>query len=440
MDLAYGRFTTRRMNNCIDVMMLPPNPAKVQVATPLPTVAMLTNLFPPLTTGSSTQCYQLARELATRGHRVVVFTAAVVPGVPACEVTPEGVEVFRLSCRKLPNLSIFMNYPWFSMTMSSRNLSFMARIARERDVKVLHVHNHLFDMAFNGSWLSWRLGVPMVVTNHTYAMHPNRLYNTLFYLLDRMVLKYLVVDRAAAVIAPDINTQDYLRRRFNRADGTLIPYGISIPTVVRQQELDALRSEFNLVGKRVILSLGQLHVLRNRISLIRAMPEIVKAHPNVRLVIVGVVGHQPTVDLVNSLGLSQHVIFTGSQPHERIPVFNAIAEFNAVWLDYNNDSATASLGIGVMEAMYYGKAVISMGNIDTYGAGQLENRKHVLLLADDEPATVRKALMEFLDNPSLPAAMGQQAAAFAKEHFAWELVGARHVGLYEKLCASRVAV
>ena len=416
-----------------DVTLTSPDPARNAPSSPM-AIAMLTNLYPPLGTGSSTQSAQLARELALRGHKVVVFTAAVVPGTPDHETTPEGVEIFRLPCRKLPDLAIFMNFPWFSATLHPRNLRFMTQVIRRHGIQVLHVHNHLFDMAFSGVWLSWKLGLPLALTIHTYAQHPNFLYNAIFYPLDCIFLKHAVIDRADAVIAPDCNVQAYLSRRFRRNDGVFIPYGIAPPRPVPPEEEDSLRAEFGLHGKRVILSLGQLHPLRNRITLIQALPEVIQAHPDVRLLIVGVVGHQPTVDLVHELGLQNHVIFTGPQPHERIPAFQRLASFSAVWVDYKNeDCKNASFGIGVMEAMSYENAVISMGNIDTYGAGRLQDRKNIYLLENDNPINVRNALMNLLDNPAMAAAIGSEAANFARNNFSWEKVAEQHILLYEAL-------
>jgi len=45
-------------------------------------VGMLSNLFPPVASGSSTQCSGLARALVERGHEVVAITARLHPGAP----------------------------------------------------------------------------------------------------------------------------------------------------------------------------------------------------------------------------------------------------------------------------------------------------------------------------------------------------------------------
>ena len=49
------------------------------------TVLMLSNLYPPIVSGSSTQTSSLARELSKRGHKVIVITARVENASPKYE-------------------------------------------------------------------------------------------------------------------------------------------------------------------------------------------------------------------------------------------------------------------------------------------------------------------------------------------------------------------
>ena len=110
---------------------------------------MLTNLFHPVATGSATQILGSSRELASFGHHIVVITAQVDPSTPDSEVMG-GFKLSRLPALRLSRMSIALNFPWLNWTFWPVNLRSMEAIIRRHDIDLLHVHNHMFDMAFAG--------------------------------------------------------------------------------------------------------------------------------------------------------------------------------------------------------------------------------------------------------------------------------------------------
>jgi hypothetical protein len=121
------------------------------------TVAMMTNLFHPIATGSATQALGLARALVAAGHRIIVITARLDPDLPDEEVF-DGIRVYRLPAIHLPKMAISLNFAWLNWTFWPANLRRMVEIIRENHVDVLHVHNHMFDMAFAASILKGASG------------------------------------------------------------------------------------------------------------------------------------------------------------------------------------------------------------------------------------------------------------------------------------------
>lgn len=400
-------------------------------------IAMLTNLYPPLGTGSAVQSSGLARELARQGHEVVVFTARVVPDTPLHEVTADGVHIHRLPCLTLPKLPISMNFPWLNATICPTNLRFMSQVIAERRIQVMHIHNHMFDMALNGMWLSRKLDIPTLVTLHTVILHTKALYNAILCPTDRYFLGSLVVRRATGIICPDCTVEKYLSGRFKRSDGHIIPYGIQLPEPPTDTEVAELRARWNLVGKRVILSLGHMHALRNRMELVKAFADVIPKHPDARLVIVGSRGHPPTEELVKSLNLEEYVIFTGPQPHTLVPAFHKMAECEPIWLDQQN---MASAGVACLEAMYYGKAVITACPEDTHEEGGLVNGKNVIILPRPTRAEhASDAILRLLGNPDQCRNIGENAAKFVRSYFAWDNVVERHVRLYRDVALEKAA-
>ena len=126
-------------------------------------VCMFSNLFPPVVSGSSTQSSTLARELVKRGHEVVVITAHVDSNTPAYEHL-DGVHIYRLPALRLPRLPIALNFPWLSVTFTPGNQRRIAAILDRHQPDVLHLHNHMFDLAFSAVRMHRRFKKPLVVT------------------------------------------------------------------------------------------------------------------------------------------------------------------------------------------------------------------------------------------------------------------------------------
>ena len=383
-------------------------------------VGMLSNLFPPVASGSSTQCSGLARALVERGHEVVAITARLHPGAPAHEVW-HGVQVHRLPCLHLPRTDLSLNFPWLNATLSPGNLRQIAALLDRYRVEVVHVHNHMFDLALAGAVLARRTGRKLVVTVHTIIKHRRPLYDLLLGTADRLLLKRTVIDAAQGLLCPDCNVDRYVRARFGRQDGSLVPYGVDLPATVNPELVADLRREHQLAGRRVILSLGHVHSLRNRFDLVRAMPVVRQAIPEALLLVVGSLDDPAPAALAARLGVGDAVRFAGAQPHERIPAYRALAELEAHWLNQDEPEHT-SLGLATMEAMLAGKCCLAAANVDTFGPGVLEDGRHFVVVRDRSPAGLGSSLVGLLRDPARVQAIGAQAAQLARSRFCWDAV------------------
>ncbi len=272
----------------------------------------------------------------------------------------------------------------------------------------------------------------MTVTIHTMIKHGNPFFNAILYPLDRFFLGFFVLRCADGIISPDVNMDRYMRERFHKEQTDIIPYGISLPahpgSLVEQQ----LVEQFDLSNKRIILSLGHLHVLRNRLDLIRALPPVIEKFPNLLLVIVGGIMDQRPVNLIQELGLQKHVVLTGPQPHSNIPVFHQLAELEAMWLD-QDDEGMNSLGIACMEGMLAGKPVMSVSNENTFGPGVLKDDQNVLILRSGNPQIISQRLIELLGNPEKIKSIGENAKTIAHRYFAWSGVASQTEQHYEQV-------
>jgi glycosyltransferase involved in cell wall biosynthesis len=391
-------------------------------------IAMLSNLFAPVVSGSSTQSAGLSRELARLGIKPFVVTARVEKSTPAYEQI-DGVPIYRIPALRLPKLPIAMNFPWLNYTFTSANLSRLSEIFYRHRPDVIHLHNHMFDLGFSAVLMKKRFRVPMVITLHTMIRHSRRIYNTVLYPADRLLLRYAVVNQAQALICPDINIEKYAREVFPENRRVLVPYGIEIPTAPAERALQELQNRYQLNGKRVILSLGHVIELRDRRELINALPYIRKAIPNVVVLIVGAESTDKPRRLAKELGVEDAVIFAGPVPHRQVKNYLALADLEMHFFHQDAREHT-SLGIASLEAMAAGKVILAWANENTYGRGILRDGWNIVFIDPNEPTRLAQTVIDLLLDHRKRREIGERASQTIKEHFSWESVCSKTLDVY----------
>jgi 1,2-diacylglycerol 3-alpha-glucosyltransferase len=401
-------------------------------------IVMFSNLYPPVVSGSSTQSSMLAAELARRGCDIAVITARVDPD-SAPEERIDKVSIYRLPALKLPRLAIALNFPWLNCTFTPANWRRINSILDAHRPDVLHLHNHMFDLAFSAALARRKRGLPLVVTIHTMIKHSNALYNLLLYPLDRGLLRRTVVNSADAVLCPDQNIKTYVADAFRRPEAEIVPYGISLAQHGDSGLADRLRKQHGLDGKRVILSLGHVHAIRNRKTLVEALPLIHRSIPNAVLVLVGAVSCDTPMRIARELGVVSAVRFTGPVPHDHIPAYLSLADLEAHWLNQDIPGRT-SLGIASLEAMSAGKVVLAAANEQTYGPGILKNGENVVLVDPHDAEALAKTITELLRDDRRRAAIGKLASQTVRAHFSWNSICQKTLDVYDRLTGHKQTV
>ena len=154
-------------------------------------IAHVSATFPPYMGGTGNVCFNTCRELANRGHRVYVYTAAY-SGAPAYEIK-EGVIVHRLS-------------PWVQVG----NARFLPDLIRMKGFDLIHLHYPFFGGELS-SLAAWIHRCPLVITYHQDVLLPgwkSLVEKCLRWSLERWVL------RSADIIL--FASQDYAQASFIR--------------------------------------------------------------------------------------------------------------------------------------------------------------------------------------------------------------------------------
>jgi phosphatidylinositol alpha-1,6-mannosyltransferase len=123
----------------------------------------------------------------------------------------------------------------------------------------------------------------------------------------------------------------------------------------------ALRKRWGLEGKRVLLTVGRLVERKGHDTVICALPEIIKQVPDVHYVIVGQGPYKNQLKkLMDKLGLSKHVTFTGFIPDAELPAYYTLCQiFIMVSREIRQRGDVEGFGIVYLEANAAAKPVIA---------------------------------------------------------------------------------
>lgn len=391
-------------------------------------ICMFSNLFPPVSTGSSTHVSKLSQALTKKGHHVFIITAKINPKNPTYE-NINGVDVYRLPSVTLPKLTIALNFPWLNFTFTPQNLKKIQQIIQEKQPDIIHLHNHMFDLSFSAVLMHKKFNIPLITTLHTIIKHSNNWYNLILHPLDKYFLGRLIINQSDQIICPDANIEKYAKTVFKCNHFCIIPYGVELSRDINPKILDCFINKYSLKNKNVIISLGHVHEIRNRHDLITAMPLILKQYPNTILLIVGAVITSTPEKLARSLNVGHAIIFTGTISHKYIPEILSLGKIEAHWLNQDNPENT-SLGIASLEAMASKKVILAAANPDTYGPDVLRNGENIILVNTGEPYALAETIIGLFNDEIRCKIIGNNASKTIERFFSWDSVCDRTVQLY----------
>lgn len=235
---------------------------------------------------------------------------------------------------------------------------------------------------------------------------------------------------AAIAVSPRVVRQ--LERIFPSRKVHLIPNGLAFDDAApghRESLGAAFRTDHNIpVDAPLVVTLGELKLLKGQRDFVLAANEVLKQHPECRFVIAG---KDNSLDKRFRRELRRLVRVLG---HEE----------NFLWLDWLDDispllcaadifvsaSHSESFGLSILEAMAAGTAVIATS---TDGARELLTEPDALVPIKD-PLALAAKIVSYLDHPERCAGIGHRLAEAARRRFGLEkMVDATEV-LYKKLC------
>jgi phosphatidylinositol alpha-1,6-mannosyltransferase len=188
------------------------------------------------------------------------------------------------------------------------------------------------------------------------------------------------------------------------------------PTVA---SLEQFRQRHDLGDRRVILSVGRLVRRKGHDQLLRAAADLVNDFPELLLVIIGSGPEQENVkQIIQDLGLEDHVRLAGEVSDAELPFWYALAEIFAMPNRELANHDVEGFGIVFLEANSFGKPVI--GGRSGGVPDAILHEQTGLLVDGNEVAAIRQALSRLLADPAFARRLGEAGRRRVQTEFRWE--------------------
>ena len=158
--------------------------------------------------------------------------------------------------------------------------------------------------------------------------------------------------------------------------------------------------------------------------IVRAMPHVLREHPQIVFVIGGTGKSEPKlVSLVQQLGLKQSVRFTGYIPGADLPLYYAMCDIFVFHSTYE------TFGIVLAEAMAAGKPIVSVRS--TAIPEVVTDGETGILVPSLDAQAIADKVIYLLDTPAERVRLGRNARAWAERHLDWNVIASQYEAVLE---------
>ncbi|MEU6207639.1 glycosyltransferase family 4 protein [Micromonospora musae] len=393
-------------------------------------IAVVNNFFPPRPGGSSHLAAALAARYAAAGHEVLVLTAAYRDS-PA-EEERDGYRVVRMPAMPMPQLGLAIDFDMAFTMARPGNRRRVNRLLDEFKPDVIHQHGQFFDLTWLSGWYARRRGIPVLLSVHTRLESPDPKYMALFRALDRWLVKPILRRYRPRYVIMDELCGAYCEQRYG-ATKDEFEY---LPVAVEPSRFEApptrdVRAEYKVNDAPLIVSLGHVIQLRDRLALVEGLPAILAKHPRTKVMVVGRVYYDAFLKRAEELGVSEAIISTGAVPPADVPSFFAAADIVA------HDLQGGGFGTASLEAMAAGRATIGTITETNFPAVELRNWENFVLARPNDPKDLAAAVIRLLDEPQEREWIAKAQRELVHANFTLDVVARRHLDVFARMTAGR---
>ena len=236
--------------------------------------------------------------------------------------------------------------------------------------------------------------------------------------------------RAREIIVPS----EFTKEKIIECAGESRPYNISvIHNGVNFERFNAAKDISNLRAKyqdnKILLTVGGLKPRKGQDLVIRALPEVLKKHPEVKYLVIGDgPWKKHLIDLATSLNVKNYVEFAGVLKDDELVKYFQLCDIYAhtprvVNLNFEG------FGIVYLEASASGKPIVASD------AGGIRDAvihgKTGLIAPDGDVAKIAEYINNLLDNPDYARELGRNGTEYARSND-WSVIAGQFIEKYKK--------
>ena len=368
-------------------------------------ICLVSAAYRPYLSGVGEHVYNLARQLAARGHEVRLLTARYSPPGPQ----PDPPLVSRMGT----TLIVRWRTGHFTLPVGWNLSRAVKRFISERSFDIVHCHG-VFppEIAY---WATIHARVPVVTTFHWSFVPPS-----MFRLPLRLAFAG-INDRIAARIAVSAACRDWVSPLFP-GEYDVINNGVD----TQHFRPDAQPPSSIAPLRRSILYVGRLDGRKGLPALLKAMPGVLREVPEVRLLVVGAGPlERHCRAMCRRMNISESVTFAGPVEPDYLPGYYAGSTIYV-----SPAVGRESMGIVLIEAMACGRAVIA-SDIPGYNE-VIQQDRNGLLVPESDHAALAAAIVRLLKDEHLRRRIETGALERAAD-FAWPRITDQIESVYQRV-------
>jgi phosphatidylinositol alpha-1,6-mannosyltransferase len=379
-------------------------------------IVLVSQVFPPARGGSGRWLWELYRRLSDDVH---VLTS-----------TGDGTETFDLT-QSLAIERCDWRFPSWSVASLGGARAYvrayrrLAALVGQSHANVVHCAKALPE-GLLGLFACWRHGTSYCCYVHGEELTLARASRDLTWLTR------LVLSRAALVVANSTNTQRLLDEDWHVSSRVVVMHpGVDTTRFVPRPLSADIRAKLGWTGRRVVLTVGALQKRKGQDMMLRALPAIRMAQPDVLYVMAGEGWERDYLErIVDELQLRDSVQFREvttdaelAECYQQCDLF-ALPNRRVGW-------DIEGFGIVLLEAQACGKAVLagrSGGTADTLIPGVTGE-----LVDCETPEPLANAVVTLLRDPARLETMGTRGRAHMIERFDWSVLVRQATSLFASM-------
>lgn len=354
--------------------------------------------------------YELVKELCRNNHSVTLllpvddnFYQYDLPGVNIERVLPPYI--FKITSRHIFKY-LFWNY--------KPKTSF--------DV----VHS-LFEFPYAPLMcrLAQKLKVPFIIgAQGTYGVQP------LAYFFERPMMLYSYA-HADAIHVPSVYTRDAICKQAKRKYKIdIIHNGVNLKRFMDFTPKGIpLLDEY--LGRKILLTVGPLKYRKGQELVIRALPQIVKVHPDVLYVMVGTPTDSEVMkSLANELNVLDNILIVGQVTDDEIVEYFHACDVYVHTPRIAGKFQFEGFGIVYLEAAACGKP--SVGSDAGGITDALLHMQTGLVAPPEDSEVIAQHIISLLNDEHLRVIYGSNGKEYALEH-SWDKITSQYIELYKRV-------